>query len=193
MRSAAKPARNKLSEARPSVDREDSTVFGDPSGHSYRAQYRAQPASSSVAAARRALRARSSDHLAFDSHGEARGGGWIQLRWTNRVLAGGPVRGRTIRLRGLEGQALRRLVVVQYERVKPGSSEIYRYNLDAAEKIGPLRFVNHTFAFTGASRIVASPRDEAIARTTSSCRGDFGCRPSGWSPDSSSGTRRVRD
>jgi hypothetical protein len=56
--------------------------------------------------------------------------------------------------------ALPRLFVVQFERIKPPSAERYRYNVDAGEQIGPLRFVRNSFAFDNPGAPVASPHDE---------------------------------
>jgi hypothetical protein len=57
--------------------------------------------------------------------------------------------------------ALQRLLIVQFERIRPPSSEVYRYNVDAGQPIGSLHFLENTFAFPGAQKTVTSPRDEA--------------------------------
>jgi hypothetical protein len=61
----------------------------------------------------------------------------------------------------LRGDTLQRLLVIQFERVRPGSAESYRYDMRAAEPLGSRRFLNNSFAFPGATASVASPRDEA--------------------------------
>ena len=58
-------------------------------------------------------------------------------------------------------KALRRLVIVQFEHVTSGSSEIYRYDLTHGRERGGLRFITNSFAFPGARQSVASPKDEA--------------------------------
>jgi hypothetical protein len=59
-----------------------------------------------------------------------------------------------------EGQSLRRLLIVQFERVRTSSPEVYRYSFEKAERIGSLSFIQNTFAFRGAQNIAAQPRDE---------------------------------
>ena len=54
-----------------------------------------------------------------------------------------------------------RLLIVHFERIKARSAEIYRYNLEAGERIGSLRFIQNEFAFAGVTTITPSPRDEA--------------------------------
>jgi len=60
-----------------------------------------------------------------------------------------------------KASALQRLLVIQFERIRAPSSEVYRYNVDAGQPIGSLRFIENTFAFPGARDAVSSPRDEA--------------------------------
>jgi hypothetical protein len=59
-----------------------------------------------------------------------------------------------------EGKSLRRIMIVQFERVRPSSAEMYRYSFAHAEHIGSLSFIQNCFAFPGAQAIDAQPRDE---------------------------------
>ncbi len=59
-----------------------------------------------------------------------------------------------------EGQLLRRLLIVQFERVRSSSSEVYRYSFENAERIGSLPFLQNSFAFLGSRTIAAQPKDE---------------------------------
>jgi hypothetical protein len=59
-----------------------------------------------------------------------------------------------------EGKSLRRILILQFERVRPSSSEMYRYSFAHAEHIGSLSFIQNCFAFQGAQAIEAQPRDE---------------------------------
>ncbi|HEV7428478.1 MAG TPA: hypothetical protein VGQ46_19135 [Thermoanaerobaculia bacterium] len=59
-----------------------------------------------------------------------------------------------------EGKSLRRMVILQFERVRPSSSEMYRYSFARAEHIGSLSFIQNCFAFPGAQAIETQPRDE---------------------------------
>jgi len=59
-----------------------------------------------------------------------------------------------------QGKKLRRLVVAHFERILPTSQEIYHYDVASGQPIGPLRFVNNSFAFAGA-QTVTDPKNEA--------------------------------
>jgi hypothetical protein len=59
-----------------------------------------------------------------------------------------------------KGKVLQRLLIVQFERVRPASSEVYRYSFEKAERIGSLQFIQNSFAFPGARDIKAAPKDE---------------------------------
>ena len=59
-----------------------------------------------------------------------------------------------------EGNLLRRLLIVQFERVRPSSPEVYRYSFEKAERIGSMPFIQNCFAFAGAHEIAARPKDE---------------------------------
>jgi hypothetical protein len=59
-----------------------------------------------------------------------------------------------------QGQSLNRLVIVHFEQVKPGSSEVYRYDFGGAQNIGSHAFNQNCFSFSGARQIVPNPHDE---------------------------------
>jgi hypothetical protein len=59
-----------------------------------------------------------------------------------------------------EGKSLRRLFVVQFERVRRSSHEIYRYSFERGERIGSMLFIQNCFAFPGVHTIAADARDE---------------------------------
>jgi hypothetical protein len=59
-----------------------------------------------------------------------------------------------------DGKSLRRLFIVQFERVRRSSPEVYRYSFERAERIGSMQFIQNCFAFPGAQTIAADAHDE---------------------------------
>lgn len=59
-----------------------------------------------------------------------------------------------------EGARIRRMVIAQFEDIQPGSKEIYRYDMSAAETMGGLKVRANTFAFSTVDAIAENPAAE---------------------------------
>jgi hypothetical protein len=59
-----------------------------------------------------------------------------------------------------EAARIRRLLIAQFEEMQPGSKEIYRYDMTAAETLGGLKMRHNTFAFSTVDAIAREPQAE---------------------------------